>query len=404
MNLANCLFCMNLVIVLIVCLFQFVFRFKCNFKKMRFDSKRKVLLIDYFLENDCHKPACKWHYAILIKYLSFNAILYLLSAASDDRFVDRYIPTILISIGVRGPTRRLSDLTVAFILLFVIATLINYNLRANKDGFQLFKALKKIQPPQSVSLTRRQLKQLRKQTEFAVSLCRWSEPLIILSVLVATLILPVMVIFPASTKATWYLVVVELLFWPMATVIVHYFLPPVVHLFITTNYFLMRINKLNTLFVLADLLDSVKPTTFDRVVLTHNAICKDIVRYSQFWKIYYFFALIFMIPSNLFVLHTLVYEHLPPFLNMAYFAAFVMTALYIFLIGTCFARIAYGIVKTRKQLNQLISKQMFKSSFRNWIKLMNCVERVSNDRYQIGFTCLTIFTVTYETLFHVSKV
>lgn len=80
-----------------------------------------------------------------------------------------------------------------------------------------------------------------------------------------------------------------------------------------------------------------------------------------------------------------------------------MGLFYVFAIGLMFADIACSLQRTRKHLFKVLNCNFAKIQFKDWLKMMSCLERVSSHGKKVGLTCLSLFTVTYTSVLQVTK-
>lgn len=66
-----------------------------------------------------------------------------------------------------------------------------------------------------------------------------------------------------------------------------------------------------------------------------------------------------------------------------------------------FAKISHQLHATRKQILSLILQNGRKISIQ--FKILDCLERMSMPTRKVGFTCLTVYTVTYLSMFKVRR-
>lgn len=139
-----------------------------------------------------------------------------------------------------------------------------------------------------------------------------------------------------------------------------------------------------------------------KLLAAHDSVCSDIARYNHLWKHFYFFSLLFMIPYNISLLYCIVFGDLKTYMFVGYSTVFVSSAVYVFAIGLSLADIAFQIGLSRGQTLQILIKCRNLLTISNWIKVMNCLERVGSQLRKVGFTCGDFYVVSYATVFKVS--
>lgn len=110
------------------------------------------------------------------------------------------------------------------------------------------------------------------------------------------------------------------------------------------------------------------------------------------------FALIFMVPFNLFALHCSLFSEVPNHLIFDFVSCFIISAVYVFVIGVLFADISFQIIKSFTKLNRFIFNCKYKITFSLWIKALNCLDRIGNWYRKVAFTCGDFYYVSYATV------
>lgn len=287
-------------------------------------------------------------YATLL-FLCLLLAVYLISAISDDDFVSLYVPSIFYHVTIRGHTRRNSDICACIIVLFTFAKIIIYVFSKTQTGFDLFRALKNEIDAREIRLDVEELRLLQKKyglikksvmiSEIALQVCCF-----------AAMIGPILLFFPASNQSFGFLFLVDAIAMPAFLIVFHNLFQPITHLLITSYYFTLRIRK--QIFYQKTFIQfgKIKSKAVNKLVTNHHEICRDIARYSQFWKVFYFLALISMIPLSGLVLQYLLFGTMAKIFIAGYFAVYAFTVIYVFVIGMSLARISHQLQGTRLQL------------------------------------------------------
>lgn len=360
----------------------------------------KLVLIDNVVEGI--KESREKVVAILL-FLAFNVLLHSISATNSDEVARDYIPSIAARFGLHGFARKLSELVVVTGCSCAISIAFFYNFSRHREkGFQIFKAVKSLIKAEKVNLNISQLKKLQVRALFLLKLWNRFRYLTYASIEVMYVI-PLFANRQASLQHLWLLVVSMLIGFGMATTAITWIMPPVVHLYIVSYYFRLRIKRVKLLSSLIERIpvnSAIKKYVL-KLIYSHNLVCKDIALYNQLWKHIYFFTLLTMIPFNLFVLNCLLSGSLKFYMFVGYIAIFLFSAFYVFAIGLCLADIAYQIQQGSLQLNRIHLKCKSRLPLSTWFKIMNCVERISSKHRKIGFTFGEVYYVTYATVFKV---
>lgn len=308
-----------------------------------------------------------------------------------------------IRIGVLGYTRKLTDFIPFLTGAMSITILVNIStVTAKKQaGLKVFKAIKSLLTAKDVNLKTSQLNKLIKLNSNLV-ICYnrlwwatvWSCSLVILT--------PLFLFRQPSIEQLSLMIASQIIIYPVMIIITKIIMPPLVHLFIVSRYFQLRIRRQKILSCFVETFSGSSRNSLFLLNLlnSHNALCRDIAAYNLFWNPFYFFTLLFMVPFNLFALHCLLFGKLATFLIFGYVAAFLISAVYVFAIGSFFADISYQISKSRKQVLHILDNYKLNLDTSTWLKAMDCLERVRSRK--VGFTCGPLFFVTYTTVFKVS--
>lgn len=361
----------------------------------------KILLVDHLLEE--RKNLKKVENLFVILFMSLNAAMYAVSAFNSDEFVSKFIPSAPFHIGIHGYTRKITDIACMLGILLALSNLINYNYTPNKSGFKLFRALKGKTSSSTIGLNPRLFQKLQNRAKDVVKLCQLAE---FITNCVFTIALTLTFAFVLNkTKQSWSFLLLTFGFaLTISSLCWHFLLPPLVHLYVTSHYLLLRIQNLKkTLEFFLFIETEIKQKLVSTLLAKHDLVCKDIAKYGKFWKVFYFFVLLFMVPYNLLLLHALLFGDISGIFIPCYLAVFLTSAVYIFIIGMYFAKLSHQVHATRKNVYKILQKCIRNQRLSQWSKLMSCVERLSNPKRPVGFTCLTIFTVTYASFFKVIK-
>lgn len=361
----------------------------------------KFVLLDSVLENKLDLKS-KLKNVVVFVGLVTVAIVYMVSALiSDENAVN--LPTICGQVGFGGYTRRISDLAVVLVCLFAASILVLYSRIQNRKGFEVFLALSGKISVLKVGLNFSQLNRLNRKSESISKLLR-NFTLANNAGLVIAVSFPLFILEKQTWSQFWLLFAAELIAVFMVLTYNKYVLPPMSHLYLVSLYLKTRIKNCRTQGRLVETVLQKRRThgsIVERWLNSHNVLCRDIHGYNRFWSRFYLFALVFMIPYNLFVLHALLFGELDAYMLSANFSALVMSAVYVFAVGLLFAEIGFKMQRTKKQLNQFLVKYGGRISKERKIQLLDSLERIDCKR-KVGFTCGTFYCVSYATVFNVS--
>lgn len=358
----------------------------------------KLLLIDAIVEG---KSINVSKLVFILFTLISIVILYMVSAFNDDNYVQKFLPTIIVRTNLLGFARKISDVAIALsnaLCVFVIV-LIASNKR--QLGLNVFKAIKSLIPASEINLNKFQLRKLKKLCNGLVKWCNQARMATIASCgfIICT---PLFLVRQPSSQQFWLLVSAQFLILLDLFLVTSILLPPLVHLGVVCYYFRIRIQKLRTFgFLVKTITNNRKnQNLLQNLLKSHNGLCRDIADYNKFWNWFYFAALLFMVPNSLFVLHCLLFGKLEFHMFLGYLVCFVITGVYVFVIGVLFADIAFKIKKSRNQLLFIINKSINSLRLSTWLKTLNSLERIESRK--VGFTCGNLYYVSYATVFKVA--
>lgn len=341
---------------------------------------------------------------ILLLFFVANIVVSSISVVNSDEFVKNNFPAMPVYFGVSSFARKLSDLVIVFGCSFSVSIIAHYNFsRHGKKGFKIFKALKSLLPAEEVRLNLWQLKKLQFKTRKLVKLCNYFQIFtnISINLIVAA---PIFMIQNESKKQFFMILASQFFCTAMCMLCIHFFIPPLVHLYVVSHYFRFRIKQVKLLANVIESISLANPKSFKvsalKLLSTHNALCQEVAEYNKFWNLFYFFALLFMIPYNISLLYCLLFGNLKSHMIAGYSAIFTFSAAYIFIVGSLFANIAYRVFQSRKQLNRIM-KNCNCLTVSTWLKIINSLERIGTRK--VAFTCGGIYFVTYATVFKVIK-
>lgn len=357
----------------------------------------KLLLIDAIVEG----KSVNVSKLVFVRFILISiVILYMISAFNDDNYAQRFLPTIIARTNLLGFARKISDLAIALsnaLCVFIIA-LIASNKR--QLGLDVFKAINSLIPASKINLNEFQLRKLKKICNGLVKCCDQARfaTIITCGFIICT---PLFLVRQPSNQQFWLLLSAQFLILLDLFLVTSIILPPLVHLGVVCYYFRIRIQKLKIFTLLVKTITKRKSQNFLKNLLkSQNALCRDIVDYNKFWNWFYFAALLFMVPNSLFVLHCLLFGKLEPYMFLGYLVCFVITGVYVFVIGVLFADIAFKIKKSRNQLLFIINNNLKNMRLSTCLKTLNSLERIESRK--IGFTCGNLYYVSYATVFKVA--
>lgn len=333
---------------------------------------------------------------LIIGFLVLNASLYCLSALSDDDFVGKYLPTILYHLTIRGFTRKILDFT-AFMTIFL--SLASYLLFRNRPPLSIFNDLSKGEIT-GLRLNRKLFAKLCKMYGKVMKLNRKLIAVSIFGGLLTATIIPAFYIFPFSNNSFGYLVFVQVLFIPLTFLVLDLVLTPSAYLYMTVFYLRLLIQQQKVMLKYSLLMRRAGNGAIKELLQSHGCLCKDIACHNKTWNRFYFFALFTMLPSSLFSFHSIFFGEVPHFILFGLFvAAFISTA-YVFVVSTWLASVSCKFHQLKNSFFKLLVCKGGKMSIRLSINVLNCYESLASKK-KIGFTCLSLFTVTYSALFKV---
>lgn len=387
-------------------------------------------LLDPVLSQDPRKLIRhKLKNSLNISFLAFTIILYFSSSFSTDDYVQSYLPTICHRILIRGYDRRLTEFSISLIMSFALIIRVIYH-STKPESFDLFRFLQQNTANNEelwnrLKLSHDQLEKLKKKARIFVKLFKWSLFAIEIGANLTTL-MSLFVVWndPKESKS---LVILSLVIISVAQFANwQIILAPLCHMAVISAYLSIRIQNLQAFLEMVEFwipnsteagtqnqdLDGpqknriVPKNRTGRIILyvaaRHDAICRQIDFYHVRWTHFYFFALLFMIPFNLFMLHTLLFSSDILWFHVGGYSGGVFSsALYIFYIGKSFAKHCFRLYRTRPAIYRMVRVNSNRIPLNNWIKAMSTLERLAAKERKIGFTCLKIFTVTYGTFFKV---
>lgn len=320
--------------------------------------------------------------------MSFNAASYLFSSLNSDEVVSRSFPASTRHFLATGYTRKLTDFGIFLINAFIVAILLpkQQNLVSSHPWSDLnARQFQTIQIRNDSN--KNHVCKIIWFTAIGTVLSVTSYPLLIL----------------IKSKSIGFILLV--LFYKCTTAILATAeaLPFVARIYLISFYFRIRIKKLKAL--LHFNLITCNKSSLKNILIAHNTLCKDIATFSKKWKVFYFLALFSMIPISLIMLHSLLFGDLPYSLIFPAIMAFLISSGFVFVISYLLAQVSYRIHCLKKTFFKIIFNVSIKKVLkaREWLKFMSTLERMSTPNRKIGFTCLTIFTVTYAALMKVSQ-
>lgn len=319
---------------------------------------------------------------LLILFWMLVSSLYLMSSMSNDEFVERELPTIGYQIGQRGYLRRQNDICIVLMLTLATLVAVFYD-SPDQVNLQLFAAIKpifakrtQITPETTFEIVAKLRLNERNYFKIRFRHREISQMMLILEVVAH--FFSFLAIFLTSSndfeRFSWFRILAQLLALAFAFVFFHYLLPPLVHFYITSYYFLMRIKKLNYFISYLLACRKIQSVGLRKVLTMHNAICADIARYNHYWKVFYFLTLLLNIPVSLCSLQAILFGDLPLSLYLSYIMVFSETLFYVFFTGFVIARVSHRLHDTRKRIYRVLlqTRRMpaHLSGIRNWLELL----------------------------------
>lgn len=134
-------------------------------------------------------------------------------------------------------------------------------------------------------------------------------------------------------------------------------------------------------------------------ILEHNHFCHELYEMNRFWSKLYFIFTFNLIPTNLILLHQLLFENLETLARLVIGVSSLLWIIEIFLIPFVLAHLTKQIHKTTKMLAQLqwrLNGWPFR--LRNKIKLMAYFERLSHKK-KIGISIGQLVVITYAVFY-----
>lgn len=361
-----------------------------------------------FIKNSISRHS--WYFessknVIQLFFLALCSAVHFISSLCDDEFVFEYLPSIVYPLGLRGFSRKITEFAICLANAFCIAVILLFSSpKTKRDITWQLDPLMNIEFVNSFSKLKLDTIQLKKLKARIVSVKKLAKISVILgtaSVTFSSTVIPVLFIFPNYPKPIWFQFFVIASISPVSLIAINLFINQIAAIYTAIYYFRLRIKKVDNFLKLMKAFRKLNKQILSRFLTMHSSVCKDIVFSNQIWKIFYFCSLIFLLPSNLFFLHTMLFGNMPYFVFIGTTAAIIITAVYIFAISFWLADVSFSVHKLRIKTYYLLVNNNQNLSLRSWIKLITCFERMSVKNKKIGFTCLSIFTITYTSVFKV---
>lgn len=362
---------------------------------------KRVYIIDHAIEQEeiNYKTVKKKDLVIIIGSL-FSGLLYMISGFCSDHTV-RYLPVITHYCGLTKTVRFLTDFLIALAHLFCSVTYHSYYFSKNHKAFLLFKVLKGKIRPHKIGISFSDLKHLQTKCTKAMRFCVIIKWITQISMLVSTALAAV---FLGPKPTSLYGLVAWVTFNTPTMVNLRLMIYLTGHLYITSHYFIKRINNLKaTIMLTQHIIKSTKIPVLrvKKILCRHNEICNDIAAYNKFWRKLYFLTVAFLTPYNMLLLFCILFGNIHWMLLSAYVTTFINSWFYIFVVGVLFAKICCYVQQTHNLILKLTKLSSLNGNLVLWLNALSCCERMASPIRKIGFTCATIFTVTYATFFRV---
>lgn len=374
---------------------------------------KKLYLVDHSIDFNSHNYLKrKSKNVFIMSILCASVIMFSISAFCDENVV-RNLPTIAFHAGVKNSARNLTDMIAALSISLAAAIIYFYNfseqcnesmINSNKNlQFQFFRILKGQLSPRSGFLDRSDYLEIVSKAKRLLNLCYLTKWEIILATTLGSAIS--LTALPNYERGPLFRILVFLVISIPTFLTCNVILYPMAHIYATALSFSIRSSKLKNLAVYVSnsgLSGHNLEFLINHVIQSHNILCKHIAGCNKFWKIYYFFVLICEIPASLFCLHCILFGDLFWFQQPVYVGGFFATLGYVFFVGKILAKLSADVHSIRKAVYRMLLFNKQQIPFKLWVKAMSCLERMSCPNRKIGFSCLTIFTMTYASFAKVS--
>lgn len=355
----------------------------------------KLYLIDHVIESDVIRRKFKQKINVVIMVLvTLNVAVFVTSAFNNDETVKNW-PAIVYHVGVTKTARKYTDMICALSFFLIVPTMYLYNfVDIDNKSLIFFRILKGQFSPKTWSLDASEFRHLVSKTR---KFFNFLNLIIFESTLAFAFAAAVsLTALPHYDQSAIFRLGVFFFFMAPCYVACKIYYYPLGHIYATAISFSIRTRKIAMLATVAASMKNVSCHVIHHVLRKHDKVCQQIAVCAIFWKTYYFVVLICAIPANLFSLHCFFFGNVFWYQKVAYFGSFLSHGFYIFLVGTNLARVSYDVHSTRKAIYSMTRSHLCRMNTRLWLKAMACLERMASNR-KIGFTCLTIFTVTYAT-------
>ena len=176
------------------------------------------------------------------------------------------------------------------------------------------------------------------------------------------------------------------------------------YFYIICYYFRLRTNLLNDrIFTITDNfpINTKKISNIlNDIFSEHHIICKQIKLFNKFWKYFYFYMILTLIPINLICVLSVFLTKPEFFPFLTYIIGLFSTYIFIFFISFCASMVSKSIHLSHNLLNQIQSH--IKHNNRLKVKLMSFIEKLLSNRLIYGLSVGPMFTMTFNKLCFVS--
>ena len=177
----------------------------------------------------------------------------------------------------------------------------------------------------------------------------------------------------------------------------------IISIFVISYPNIMFLNNINKNFIkffnnqeskLDKIINISRIRSIKQFILDHNKFCQTLNDYNRFWSQIYLWVVLTMLPINLMLLHTVLFEPMPIISRLIIALLIIACSFVIFIIQFAIADISRQIHKTSVKLSQIqwrLNGWLFRTN--NKIKLMAYFERLSSNK-KIGISIGPTIVIT----------
>src|SRR6185437_2297384 len=132
-----------------------------------------------------------------------------------------------------------------------------------------------------------------------------------------------------------------------------------------------------------------KTNNMFHILREQNIICSQIKLFNSFWKKYYFYLIMTLMPMNLFILIMALFVDLNYFTLIMYLGGALYSWSFIFFISFCASQVSKGIHLSHNRLFVLQFNMIYNTRLK--LKLMTFIEKLLSKHLIIGFSVGPLF-------------